>query len=800
MSFTLIQEPTNPNAAYTRLLYTYSGSIYTGQPQFQYICDVYVSGSTNIIKRMTQPVNPTGTVTFDVSRIIQGELSADYNWKINTPTPLVGGNNKGRKIFKIKGGEQFGTSISSSVTVYPDQDISTLTAFQGVIEPNAGTYNWESLPPQPIILSNMPTTMSMQPDDYGTITYTTNITTYISQSFYSSSEAGALLVDEKNYTIPISTPYVFTEVPISSSNQNWNYVDVSISDSTDEFKYRYEASDETHREKTRFAFINKLGAWDYYNNYNPVRQAINVSREQYTAPRVDYSSRVSTYDISRRGKKDYHNSTDDIFTVDTDLLDKTNANWLEELIESPEVYIQRNGEFIPIVITDSSYVANQNQARQKLFQYTINFKPSNQPFGTWIPEYVSCPPVSEGPTVVVTDAATNINSSSATLNGQVSNDGGVTTERGFVYAPYSTTPTIELDFKVVEGSGEGLYSSSINSLTTGSNISYRAYASNSLGLVYGDVEEFTLLGDLVLPEFNPYAGGIATSSLMYWYDFTDSGSMTLTASLEGGTNGIGAIQSKGEEENPSGQKITLAKGSDLSTFIPPTYEGYFTQFSSTRAGSTDNGHGKLSSDYGNYTTSLNGFTIGSTTTAIIFSEVTFEDPTKTNLINYQENDGSANHFANYSLLATRNSNTAPGFTGSFISSASSYISASGAEFKNPDAFHGVYYSYSGSTSPATWESRFVKYDDSSGYTITSGRTPSETVASQSVLSISTGGAFKDFLTIGGDSAPSSTDMTPFKLSHFLYYTGSLTNDQINAVINSFTGSVPFGYRVNKISN
>jgi hypothetical protein len=394
MSFTRIQEPTSPNAAYTRLLYTYSGSIYTDQPQFQYVCDVYVSGSSEIVKRMTQPINPAGTATFDVARIIQGELEVDYNWKINTPTPLLSGDNKGRKVFFIRGGEQFATSISSSVTVYADQDSNTLVAFQGVIEPNAGTYDWVSFPPAPIVLSNMPTTMSMQPDDYGTITYTTNITTYISQSFYSASDTTGTydLVDEKNYTIPAATPYIFTEIPISSSNQNWNYVDVSITGSyLPAIEYRYEASDETHKEKTRFAFINKLGAWDYYNNYNPVRQRIDISRQQYTAPRVDYSSRLSTYDISRRGKTVNNSSTDDQFTVDTDYLDQANATWLEELIESPEVYIQRNGEFIPVLITDTSYTADTNPSRQKLFKYTINFKPSNQPFGTWIPEYVQCP-------------------------------------------------------------------------------------------------------------------------------------------------------------------------------------------------------------------------------------------------------------------------------------------------------------------------------------------------------------------------------------------------------------------------
>jgi len=375
MSLQYTSTATSPNAAYTRLLYTVSGSLYTDQPQFKYLVDVY-SGST-LLKRMTQGVNPEGSSTFDVARVVQGELQADYNWKISSVTPF----NSSSKTFSIRAGEQFGTSISSSVTVYPDQATGSLIAFQGVVEPNAGYYNWDSS--SYAVLSNMPATMSMQPNDFGTISVYNNNVSYVSQSFYSASS----VADTQNYSIVDN----FSSVPISSSNTDWDYVDVAVSSSIGLQNYRYEVSNETHREKVRFAFINKLGSWDYYNNFNPVRQGIAITREQYTSPRVDYSSLTSTYDISRRGRNDYHNSVDDAFTVDTDLLDKTTATWIEELIESPSVYIQRNSEFIPIVITDSSYVANTNQARQKQFKYTINFKPSNQPFGTWIPEYVECP-------------------------------------------------------------------------------------------------------------------------------------------------------------------------------------------------------------------------------------------------------------------------------------------------------------------------------------------------------------------------------------------------------------------------
>ena len=556
MALQLIQQPTDNNAAYTRLLYTVSGSVYTAEPQFQYVCDIY-SGS-DLIKRLTQGINPAGTATFDVARIIQGELNIDYNWKINTPTAF----NSSSKTFNIKMGEQYGTSISSSVTVTPDQTNDSLTTFLAIVEPNNGIgYNWQSS--SYAALTNQPTTASMQYDDSGTISVYNEDTVYVSQSFYSASSTTAQydLVEQKNYTITDT----FSSFPISSSVPYWNYVDVSISSSLGTQEYRYEVSDETHREKTRFAFINKLGAWDYYNNYNPVKQAINVSREQYTAPRVDYSSTTSTYDIERRGLSDYHNSTDDVFTVITDLLDQTSANWLEELIESPEVYIQRNGEFIPIIITDSDYVANTNQARQKQFQYSINFKPSNQPYGKWIPEYVECPKQLIQIPQVITDNATNITTGSIGFNGNITTQGTYDIDiRGFAYSTSSTNPTIADDVVSSTGGpfGEGAYSIDSGQIfQTSSLVYYKAFVSTSLDIYYASnvVSASTL-------DFIPIQAVTNTPTAITDFTFTMNGEIPT-----GSTDSIierGFVLSKTDATPEIGETDVLKfiKGSGTGTY------------------------------------------------------------------------------------------------------------------------------------------------------------------------------------------------------------------------------------------
>ena len=377
MAYTITQKATTPNAAYTRLLYVVSGSTNTAKPQFQYVMDVYESGSTDLIKRNFSPVNPAGVSVFDPARIIQGRLREEFSWDILYPQPYVSSS----KVFTLKFGETYASSISSSAVIVDDVQQTSTEVFRGVVDPNAGAFNWESS--SYAVLSNMPATMSMQENEYLTIGVYNNSVNSISSSLYS----GSTKTNEVNYTLNDR----FNTVPLNPLlTGSWNYAEVNVSSSIGTQSYRYESKKDDCREKVRFAFINKLGSWDYFTNFNPVKQLIDVKREQYTAARVDYSNLSSNYDINRRGLKDYHNSTDDIFTVDTDYLDKENANWLEELIESPSVYIQRNpGDMIPIIITDKKYTANTNQARQKVFKYTINFKPANQPFGDWIPEYES---------------------------------------------------------------------------------------------------------------------------------------------------------------------------------------------------------------------------------------------------------------------------------------------------------------------------------------------------------------------------------------------------------------------------
>ena len=162
----------------------------------------------------------------------------------------------------------------------------------------------------------------------------------------------------------------------------------------------------------QFVFRNKQGVWDYYNAYNPLARQSNITRQKVTLPQVDYSSTVSTYDVNKRGETDYFTDKDSLYTLTTDYLDKRVANFIEELLESPDVFIYTENGYIPIIITNSEYTHNNSTGRNKLFQYTIEYKLSkgNSPDMQFEVDYrptpTPTPPPTPTPTPTVTPTPT----------------------------------------------------------------------------------------------------------------------------------------------------------------------------------------------------------------------------------------------------------------------------------------------------------------------------------------------------------------------------------------------------------
>ena len=158
MAISITQSPVLPDMSNKDLLYLVS-STQTSQPQFQYVCDINDASGT-LIQRIKQQPNPAGKAVFNIGQIITNQLEFDLGVIKTDPNENTTGiyaDNSSNRIadnFQIRFGEEYGTSVSSSVTLYTG--VSTNTGnpavnaqtneffFQGVKDynrlPNAYTF------------------------------------------------------------------------------------------------------------------------------------------------------------------------------------------------------------------------------------------------------------------------------------------------------------------------------------------------------------------------------------------------------------------------------------------------------------------------------------------------------------------------------------------------------------------------------------------------------------------------------------------------------------------------------------
>jgi hypothetical protein len=90
---------------------------------------------------------------------------------------------------------------------------------------------------------------------------------------------------------------------------------------------------------------------------------------------------------------------------------------------------------------------------------------------------------------VTTAEPTNVFQSGATCGGEVTSDGNDTVTRGVCWGG-GEMPTLS-DSYTTNGTGVGVFTSQITGLAPGVKYYVRAYATNSMGTVYGGQKEFS---------------------------------------------------------------------------------------------------------------------------------------------------------------------------------------------------------------------------------------------------------------------------------------------------------------------
>jgi hypothetical protein len=154
MSITIQQYAGQLNLANSDMLWEVTSNS-SSMAQYQFITNLQ-DGCGNVLTSVKQQPNPSSKGVFNLGRITKQYLGFDTAQFTMGVDSLFYKNTNTAKFFKVAFGEQYGTSVSSSVVVYngitnatsgsPAQTGSTPYYYliNCTIDPNSGAYNWNT--------------------------------------------------------------------------------------------------------------------------------------------------------------------------------------------------------------------------------------------------------------------------------------------------------------------------------------------------------------------------------------------------------------------------------------------------------------------------------------------------------------------------------------------------------------------------------------------------------------------------------------------------------------------------------
>jgi hypothetical protein len=400
-----------------------ASSTNTSEPKFRYVMTVDVN-SVEVVK-VKQQANQNDYVHFDLYQIIKDYFETKYldgGTEIHKIITTVDGDNTALFI-ELNVYEEYATSSTTDPTEYPstgndtDSFLAINSTFQftdGVTPTLAGVYEFNNDTTEIQWLTNMPTRLKTRPGEYQTAAILASdfrgaVSTSLRYSitFY---EADGTQISTANITrttigmdnfvatkSAVNAGVLYQFIPIGYQNledQSFNtsirpstqanlaYYTINIFDNSGDYitkTYRFDIAECSRYTPIQLAWVNSLGAWDYYTFELASVKKLNIQRETFRKPFGNWGAGANfTYYQHEAGEKIYNIEGEKQYTVNSDWLDDEYFIWLQELLMSNDVqFVNENGDFTPVIITDTDYEIKE-ELNKKLNNLTLSFKLSHK--------------------------------------------------------------------------------------------------------------------------------------------------------------------------------------------------------------------------------------------------------------------------------------------------------------------------------------------------------------------------------------------------------------------------------------
>ena len=398
MSYNIHQQPGQYRPAYNDLIFVVSSSN-NAQLNFNYFADIYIVGVTDPI-RLKAPVHPTyGSGVFNAGRVIENYVNSD----ISKTTYGFQKNLNSFASYRVDFGEEYGPS--SGVIQYSG---ITSTAYKyvwnGVLDfLDVNTYTMQSYS------ADSGTVLSENIDRYLELTqdawlyfYSNDTTSYDTAHVLAYNSTGGVIRG-----VEIANPYTSSgtignhflrfssganNLNMISSGSTSGYITSTIGSgliipaNTYKYTIQFDGASAspyfTHYITTlckyptnRLHFLNELGAFESFNFTKLSKKKIDVTRSKYKAPYGALTSASSfSYNNSDRLERTFFTSMKEGLSLKSDWITEAEHEWLQELITSPEIYLDDPTFGLVAVSCNINTIDVKTVLNDKLFNLSIDLE------------------------------------------------------------------------------------------------------------------------------------------------------------------------------------------------------------------------------------------------------------------------------------------------------------------------------------------------------------------------------------------------------------------------------------------
>lgn len=351
------------------------------------ICDLYIDGS--FVVRRVRYANAGNEFVFDFSKELQINLGNDLEpAPLDTLNPFISAESSASFYIEYTDAQDIiadgiaKTFLTLTAAGLNSDSANALTAINSTVQYiewlNGSTKNEiknkdTSLNPFLVgstsgarFLTNSPETISIsRKDSYQLsciIDYNASISYKRQVKSYDSSGAQLTSLSftfepgvDSVWNIPVGP----RNLPPSQVPSNAVYYTVAIVDFNDSNAliselFTFNIDDKCHQSKTRFVWLNPRGGYDAYSFYAPRKLNSSVSKGSFT------KAAVYPTVVGNRENSIINVNAKDSITTRTAKINRVDAEWLQELLESPEVFIELDSDnvlhdkIVPVTILNKT--------------------------------------------------------------------------------------------------------------------------------------------------------------------------------------------------------------------------------------------------------------------------------------------------------------------------------------------------------------------------------------------------------------------------------------------------------------